>query len=448
MPNPPTRYARSNAGYVAYQTLGEGPRDLLFVANWGSNLDAMWDEPSLAHYFHRLGRIGRVICFDKRGSGVSDPVPLAALPTLEEWMDDARIVLDAVGSEQAAVIGDTEGGPMAMLLAATRPSRVSALVLVNSFARWRRAPDYPIGMPEPTTEKLLALYERHWGQNADMLGLTAPSIANDARAREWFVRYQRLSMPPGASTRMYSWVTQIDVRSILPTISAPTLVIHRAENQHYRVAYGRYLAEHIPRSRFVELPGADCYPFHTAESDRVLDEIHEFITGVREAPPSDRELSTVLFTDIVGSTDLAAELGDARWLELRAAHNDVVRRNLLAFRGREITTTGDGFLATFDGPARAVHCAVRIRDAVRVLGLEIRAGLHTGEIEHRDHDVGGLGVHIAARVMGAAQPGEVLVSGTVADLVIGSGIVFRDRALAELKGVPGTWRMLEVTELP
>jgi class 3 adenylate cyclase len=448
MANPPTRYARSNAGYVAYQTFGEGPRDLLFVANWCSNLDAMWEEPSLAHYFHRLGRVGRVICFDKRGSGVSDPVPLASLPTLEEWMDDARLVLDAVGSGQAAVIGDTEGGPMAMLLAATRPSRVSALVLVNTFARWRRAPDYPIGMPEDTVEKLLSLYEQHWGQNPDMLGLTAPTIANDPRLREWFVRYQRLSMPPGASTRMYGWVTQLDVRSVLPAISAPTLVIHRAANHHYRVAYGRYLAEHVPGARFVELPGADCFPFHTAESDRVLDEIHAFLTGVRESPPSDRELSTVLFTDIVGSTDLAAQIGDARWLELRAAHNDVVRRNLLAFHGREINTTGDGFLATFDGPARAVHCAVRIRDAVRDLGLEIRAGLHTGEIEHRDHDIGGLGVHIAARVMGAAQPGEVLVSGTVADLVIGSGIVFRDRAATELKGVPGMWRMLEVTRLP
>lgn len=448
MTTPPTRYVRSSAGYVAYQTLGEGPRDILFVANWGSNLDAMWEEPSLAHYFHRLARIGRVICFDKRGSGVSDPVPLAALPTLEEWMDDARVVLDAAGSAQAAIIGDTEGGPMAMLLAATRPSRVSALVLVNSFARWRRAPDYPIGMPEDTVDKLLALYERHWGQDANMLDLTAPTIASDPRMREWFVRYQRLSMPPGASARMYRWVTQLDVRSVLPAICAPTLVIHRAENRHYRLAYGRYLAEHIPGSRLVELPGADCYPFHTAESHRVLDEIHEFLTGVPDAPPTDRELSTVLFTDIVGSTDLAANLGDARWLELRAAHNDLVRRNLLAFRGREITTTGDGFLATFDGPARAVHCAVRIRDAVRALGLQIRSGLHTGEIERRDHDVGGLGVHIAARVMGEARPGEVLVSGTVADLVIGSGIVFRDRAATELKGVPGTWRMLEVTDLP
>jgi class 3 adenylate cyclase/pimeloyl-ACP methyl ester carboxylesterase len=448
MINPPTRYSRSSEGYVAYQTLGEGPRDILFVANWGSNLDAMWEEPSLAYYFHRLARIGRVICFDKRGSGVSDPVALASLPTLEEWMDDARVVLDAVGSEQAAIIGDTEGGPMATLFAATSPSRVSALVLVNSFARWRRAPDYPIGMPDITVERLISLYERHWGQNADMLGLTAPTIAGDPRMREWFVRYQRLSMPPGAATRMYRWVTQLDVRSILPAISVPTLVLHRAENRHYRVAHGQYLAEHIPGSRFTELPGADCYPFHTTECDTVLDEIHEFLTGVREAPPSDRELSTVLFTDIVGSTDLAAKIGDARWLETREAHNDLVRKSLLAFHGREIATTGDGFLATFDGPARGVHCAVRIRDAVRALGLDIRAGLHTGEIERRDNDVGGLGVHVAARVMGEAKPGEVLVSGTVADLVIGSGIGFLEKPSVQLKGVPGTWRMLEVTKIP
>jgi class 3 adenylate cyclase len=243
---------------------------------------------------------------------------------------------------------------------------------------------------------------------------------------------------------MYRWVTQLDVRSILPAISVPTLVLHRAENQHYRLAYGRYLAEQIPGSRFIELPGADCYPFHTSECDAPLDEIQEFLTGVREAQSSDRELSTVLFTDIVGSTDLAAKIGDARWLELREAHNDLVRRSLRAFQGREIATTGDGFVATFDGPARAVHCAVRIRDAVRGLGLEIRAGLHTGEIERRDHDIGGLGVHVAARVMGEAQPGEVLVSGTVADLVIGSGIGFREKSSAQLKGVPGTWRMLEV----
>ncbi len=439
---------RSAGGYVAYQVFGGGPQDLLFVTNWGTNLDAMWEEPSLAHFFHRLTRIGRVICFDKRGTGVSDPVPLASLPTLEEWMDDARVALDAAGSRQAAVIGDTEGGPMAMLLAATFPERVRALVLLNTFARWRRAPDYPIGMPDPTWQKLLLRYETYWGQDAGMLGLTAPSLVGDARSEEWFTRYQRLSMPPGAASRMYRWVTQIDVRSVLPAISAPTLVLHRRENQHYRRSFGRYLAQHIPGARLVELEGADCYPFYTGASDAVLDQVEEFLTGARQQLPTERELATVLFTDIVGSTDLAAQLGDTRWLELRSAHNEVVRRHLAAFRGREIATTGDGFLATFDGPARAAHCAVRIRDSVRSLGMKIRAGLHTGEIELLDGDIGGIAVHLAARIMAEARPSEVLVSGTLTDLVVGSGIGFDDRGTHELKGIPGAWHLYTVATVP
>jgi class 3 adenylate cyclase len=439
---------RSAGDYVAYQVVGEGSPDLLFVTNWGNNLDAMWEEPSLAEFFHRLSRFGRVICFDKRGSGVSDPVPLLSLPTLEEWMDDARVVLDAVESREAVVIGDTEGGPMAMLLAATYPERVRALVLLNTFARWRRAPDYPIGMPDETWEKLVALYERYWGQDPGMLGLTAPSLVGDARAEEWFTRYQRLSMPPGAATRMYRWVTRLDVRPVLPAISAPTLVLHRTENQHYRLAFGRYLRDHVPGAKLVELPGADCYPFYTEAADAVLDELGEFLTGARHQPASDRELATVLFTDIVRSTDLAARVGDARWLELRAAHNEVVRRHLAAFRGTEVTTTGDGFLATFDGPARAVHCAVRIRDSVRSLGMEVRAGLHTGEIERVEKDIAGIAVHIAARVMAAAAPGEVRVSGTLMDLVVGSGIVFDDRGWQDLKGVPGPWHLWAVTSVP
>jgi len=433
---------------VAYQAFGAGPHDLLFVTNWGTNLDAMWEEPSLAQFFHRLGRVGRVICFDKRGTGVSDPVPLAALPTLEEWMDDARVVLDAVGAEQVAVVGDTEGGPMAMLLAATFPERVRALVLLNTFARWRRAPDYPIGMPDPTWQKLLTLYERYWGQDPGMLGLTAPSLAGDARSEEWFTRYQRLSMPPGAAAQMYRWVTQLDVRSVLPAISAPTLVLHRTENQHYRLAFGRYLAAHVAGARLVELPGADCYPFYAGDSDAVLDEVEEFLTGARQPLPTERELATVLFTDIVGSTDLAAQLGDARWLEFRAAHNEVVRRHLAAFRGREVTTTGDGFLATFDGPARAVHCAVQVRDSVRSLGMQIRAGLHTGEIERLDGDIGGIAVHIAARIMAAAGPDEVVVSSTLTDLVVGSGIEFGDRGLHTLKGMPAPWHLYTVAGVP
>lgn len=445
MNRPETRYAKSAGGYVAWQAFGDGPRDILFVPSWATNVDAMWDEPSCAHFHGRLSRIGRVICFDKRGTGVSDPVPLAALPTLEEWMDDALLVLDAAGSREAAIIGDAEGGLMAMLFAATYPDRVSALVLVNSFARWRRAPDYPIGMPDATLGKLVALYEQHWGQDPAMLALTAPSIAADPHMQEWFLRNQRLAMPPGAAAEMYNLIVNLDVRSILPAISVPTCVLHRRDNQHYRLPFGRYLAEHIPGATLVELAGADCFPYHTPQSGVVLDEIQEFLTGVRASSPTDRELATVLFTDIVDSTRLAARIGDAPWLDVRAAHDAIVRRNLTAFRGREVERTGDGFLATFDGPARAVHCATRIRDAVRSLGIEIRAGVHTGEIERRPHEIGGVAVNLASRVLALARPGEVLVSGTVTDLVVGAGIGFEERGVETLKGIPGTWRLFRVT---
>lgn len=373
---PATSYVRSAGGYVAHQVIGQGPPDILFVTSWATNLDAMWEDPSLTHFFRRLARLGRVICFDKRGSGVSDPVPLAALPTLEVWMDDALVTLDAVGSRQAVVIGDTEGGPMAMLLAATYPDRVSQLVLLNTFARWRRAPDFPVGMPDATCDRLVAAYERSWGQDPDMLRRTAPSLVGDARAEEWFTRYQRLAMPPGAATQMYRWVTRLDVRAVLPAISAPTLVLHRRANDHYRAGHGRYLAEHVPGARLVELPGADCFPFYTAASAQVLEEIAAFVTGARQDVPTERELATVLFTDIVGSTELASRLGDARWLDLRAAHDELVRRHLATYGGREVATTGDGFLATFDGPARAVRCATAVRDAVRTLGMEILSLIH------------------------------------------------------------------------
>lgn len=445
---PQTRYVRSAGGYVAFQELGGGTRDILFVTSWATNLDAMWEDPSLTHFFRRLGRMGRVICFDKRGSGVSDPVPLAALPTLEVWMDDARVVLDATGSGQAVVVGDTEGGPMAMLLAATYPDRVSQLVLLNTFARWRRAPDFPVGMPEETCERLITEYERHWGQHPAMLARTAPSLAGDPRAEEWFVRYQRLAMPPGAATQMYRWVTRLDVRAVLPAISAPTLVLHRQDNDHYRVGHGRYLAAHIPGARLVELPGADCFPFYTAASGQVLDELQGFLTGAHEEVSAERELATVLFTDIVGSTEHAARLGDSRWLDLHAAHDEVVRRQLATFGGQEVKTTGDGFLATFDGPARAVRCATAVRDAVQPLGLQIRAGLHTGEIERVGGDVSGVAVHLAARIMAAAAPGEVVVSRVVPDLVVGSGIEFADLGTAQLRGIPAPWQLCRVERVP
>jgi class 3 adenylate cyclase len=445
---PQTRYARSAGGYVAYQVFGEGERDLLFVTNWGTNLDAMWDEPALVHFFQRLARLGRVILYDKRGTGVSDPVPLAALPTLETWMDDAIVALDAAASRHAALIGDTEGGPMAMMLAATYPDRIGQLVLLNTFARWRRAPGYPIGMPDPTCDKLVGIYEQHWGQNAAMLGLTAPSLVGDRRAEEWFTRYQRLSMPPGAATQMYRWVTRLDVRSVLPTISVPTLVLHRRDNDHYRLAFGRHLAESIPGARLVELPGADCFPFYTPAADDVLGEIEEFLTGTREASTAERELATVLFTDIVDSTKRAALIGDSRWHDLLAAHDALVRRHLAAYRGREVKTTGDGFLAIFDGPARALQCAVAIRDSVRALGLEVRAGLHTGEVTMGGADIGGIAVHLAARILGAAGTGEVVVSRTVADLVVGSGIEFANLGAHDLKGIPGSWNLCRVDQVP
>jgi class 3 adenylate cyclase/pimeloyl-ACP methyl ester carboxylesterase len=445
---PSTMYVTSAEAFVAYQVFGEGPRDLLFISNWGNNIDAMWDEPLVVQFFRRLQRLGRVILFDKRGSGVSDPVPLGSLPKLEEWMDDALLVLDAVGSEQAVVIGDAEGGPVAMLLAASHPDRCRQLVLVNTFARWLRAPDYPIGMPPEAYRKLLAIFAAQWGRDPTMLAVTAPSLSREARMAEWQTRYQRLSMAPGAAAKMYTWVTRLDVKSVLAAISVPTLVVHRQENIHFRVAFGRYLAEHIAGARLVELPGADCYPFFSPESDAVLREIEGFVTDTVDELPTSRELATVLFTDIVGSTDVAARLGDERWLGLRAMHDEIVRRNLAAYRGREVTTTGDGFLATFDGPARALTAAAGIRDAVASIGLDLRIGVHTGEIERVGCDIGGIAVHLAARIMSLAQPGEILVSGTVTDLVVGSGIEFVDRGSHTLKGVPGTWHLYAVGSVP
>jgi class 3 adenylate cyclase/pimeloyl-ACP methyl ester carboxylesterase len=443
---PETRYARTEEGYVGYQVFGSGPIDLLYIGNWASNIEAMWDYPPMARYFRRLGRFARVVCFDKRGAGVSDPVPLGALPTLEQWMDDARVVLDEAGSEQAVLVGDGEGGPMALLFAATYPERTRALVLVNTFARMMRADDYPIGMPEPVGEKLLQRWEIGWGRPIALV-TGSPSSAGDPEIQRWVTRYMRLSTPPLASTRIYGWVMRLDVRSVLSSVRAPTLVLHRTENPHYRIAMGRYLADHIPGAKMVELPGSDWFPAFI-DSEPLLDEIEEFLTGTRPAPVHDRILATVLFTDVVGSTQLAARLGDEGWLGLRARHDAIVRSALERNRGREVNTMGDGFLATFDGPARAVRCASEIAAEVRSLGIEIRAGLHTGEVEVHGDQVAGLAVHIAARVMAMAGDSRVLVSGTVKDLVVGSGIEFADRGEHQLKGVPGGWRLFEVASLP
>ncbi len=443
---PQTQYAKSASGYVGYQVFGDGPGELILVSDWLTNLDVMWEEPSLARYLDRLGSFARVLCFDKRGSGVSDPVPLAALPTIEEWMDDAKVAMDAAGFNQAAVVGNGEGGPMAIMLAATHPSRVKALVLVNSFARWLRDDDYPIGMPPNTTQDLVAAFEKHWGVDANMLMLTAPSVADDTRFRNWFTRYQRLAMPRGAATTMYAWVVQqVDVRSALPSIRVPTLVVHRANNPHYRVDFGRYLADHIVGAEFVELPGTDVFPFNAGDFLPVLDEIQQFVTGVREIPEHNRVMATVMFADVVGSTELATRLGDQRWLDVQTSYHRTMREYVDRFDGREVGTSGDGYLATFDGPARGVRCASGAVEEVQRLGIEIRAGLHTGEIELLDSDIGGIAVHIAARVMAAAPDSGVLVSSTVKDLVAGSGISFSQRGAHHLKGVPGEWLLFQAS---
>ncbi|HZB36226.1 MAG TPA: adenylate/guanylate cyclase domain-containing protein [Gaiellaceae bacterium] len=449
MTRPETRYAKaSEGGYVAYQLFGSGSVDLVFVTNWITNCDAMWEEPTMAAYFERLARFARVLCFDKRGTGVSDPVPLSDLPRLEEWMDDVQTVMDAAQIERAALLGDTEGGPMAMMFAATHPDRVSALALVNSFARWRRADDYPIGMPHETAEKLVDRYEQHYGVTSEILALTAPTSAHDARFARWFTRYQRLGMPRGAATTMYRWVTELDVRSILPSIRVPTLVLQRRDALHHRAAFGRYLAEQIPGARYVELPGADTLPVSAGDFGLLLGEVEEFLTGARAVPVLNRQLATVMITDIVDSTHLAAERGDAAWVQLVQQHDDVVREQLDTYRGREIDHTGDGFLATFDGPARAVTCAARLEEALRARGITIRAGIHTGEVELVGGALRGLAIHIAARVMSTAERGGILVSGTVRDLVVGSGIEFAERGTYELKGVPGSWVLSEVISAP
>jgi class 3 adenylate cyclase len=444
-----TRYARGEDGYVAYQVFGTGPPDLLFITNWMTNVDAMWEEPALAAYLSRLGSFARVVCYDKRGSGVSDPVPLAALPTIEQWADDARAALDAAGIERAALLGDTEGGPMAMVFAASFPERVSALVLVNSFARFVRGDDYPIGMPLETWAKLVDRFEQHWGGTAEILDLTAPSVASDPEFRRWFTRYQRLAMPRGAAGIQYRWISRIDVRSVLPSIRVPTLVIGRAAARHHRPEFARYLARHIAGARYLELPGFDTYPFQAGDFSALLGHVEEFLTGTRGASLArDRVLATVLMTDIVDSTRRAAALGDAAWRELRGAHDRIVREHLVRYRGREIDHAGDGFLATFDGPARAVTCAARLSQALQGLDVPIRAGIHTGEVEIAGPGITGLAVHITARVMAQAEAGRTLVSATVRDLVAGSGIAFAERGARELKGVPGSWPLFEVAQVP
>jgi class 3 adenylate cyclase len=442
---PRTRYARSGSVSIAYQVVGDGPRDLVWVPGWVSHLEAGWDEPLQARFRRRLSSFSRLILFDKRGTGMSDRVADRDLPTLEERMDDVRAVMDAARSDRAVIVGPSEGGSMAVLFAATYPERTAALITFGAFASRIWSPEYPWA---PTPEERQGFYdfiERNWGGEADTSTL-APSLAADAEFKRHLARYNRLSASPGSALALAKMNTQIDVRSVLPTIRVPTLVLHRTGDLDANIAEGRYIAERIAGAKFVELPGIDHLPW-AGNQDDILDEIEEFLTGIRPAPQSDRMLATVLFTDIVGSTERAASLGDRAWREVLDRHHASVRSELAHFRGQEIATTGDGFLATFDGPARAVRCAVAIGERLRESGIEVRAGVHTGECERMGDNIGGLAVHIGSRVAGLAGPGEVLASSTVKDLVAGSGIVFEDRGAHPLKGIPGEWRVFKVASV-
>ena len=437
-----TRYARSGDLSIAYQVVGDGPFDLVYVPGWVSNIELMWEEPGLAGFLERLASFSRLILFDKRGTGLSDPVPTDGLPTLEERMDDVRAVMDAVGSERAALLGHSEGGNMCVLFTATYPERTTALLLVGSYAKRLRSQDYPWAPTVEQRTREIEETEATWGSPEAFRAL-APSKAGDRAFQRWFGRYLRQSASPKAAAALLRMNTQIDVRDVLPTIGVPTLLIYRTDDADVQVDEGRYIAERIPGSRFVELPGVD-HLMWTGDTDALLDEIEGFLTGVRRGPDPDRVLATVLFTDVVGSTETANRVGDRAWRSLLDRHHQVIRRELERWRGREIDTAGDGFLATFDGPARGIRCAVAATEGVRDLGLEIRAGLHTGEVEIADGNVRGIAVHIGSRVSGLAGPGEVLVSRTVADLVAGSGIVLAERGEHELKGVPGTWLVYAV----
>ncbi|MCO6433580.1 adenylate/guanylate cyclase domain-containing protein [Nitrosomonas nitrosa] len=439
---PSVHYARSGEFHIAYQVLGAGPIDLVLVPGWISHLEVAWEQPRLAHSFRRLASFSRLILVDKRGTGLSDRVSSKSLPTLEDRMEDLHAVLDAVGSSRTVLYGISEGGPLCMLFAATYPERTTALVVYGSWARALKAPDYDWGFDPIEFESFLASLEPHWGDGA-AVNVVAPSLAHDEQFCAWWGRFERMAASPGAAVGLLRMGFEGDVRHVLPAIFVPTLVLHRAHDAFVDVRHGRYIAEHIPGARYVELEGGDHFPLG-GDLNAVDQQIENFLSeliGVRRGPSTDRVLATVLFTDVVGSTERAVALGDEKWKKLIAIHDDHVRMELARYRGKEIKTIGDGFLVTFDGPGRAICCADAIRNSVRSLGLEIRSGLHTGEIEMMANDIAGIAVNIAARVSALAGPGEILVSSTVKDLVVGSRIEFIDRGSHVLKGVPGEWHL-------
>ena len=433
----PIRYAKSGDVHIAYRIFGDGPRDIVLIPGTLSHVELLWEVPSNEHLLKRLTAFARVIVFDKRGQGLSDRV---AEQTLEERTGDVRAVMDAAGSERATIYGWSEGGPMCLMFAATYPERTSALVLYGTFASMRNE---PWGVSGEQIDQFLGQLDNHWGEGVLLL-LNAPSRRNDQAFLQRFARIERAAASPGAVLTLMRANYEIDVRNLLPAIRVPTLILHRAGDELVPVRAGRYLAEHIPGAKYAEIPGTDHMVADQETQDIIADQIQEFITGERRRLEPDRVVATVMFTDIVGSTQRAAEVGDGRWRELRGSWHSVMRKELTVFRGREVDTAGDGLLATFDGPARAIRCACSVRERVHALGLQVRTGLHTGECEVVGDGVVGIAVHIGARIAAMAGPDEVLVSSTVRDLVAGSGLKFVDRGTHSLKGVPEDWRLFVV----
>jgi class 3 adenylate cyclase len=439
-----TAYARSGDVHIGYQIVGHGPFDLVLLDQWFGNVDALWRVPPLARFVERLGGFARVILLNNRGTGISDPVPLGGFPTLEEWMDDIRAVMDAVGSDRAAIISGVGASYLALLFAASHPNRTSSLILVDGYARLLATDDYMPNAPRLWTEAEVEDIRSTWG-TAALLRRLAPNDYRDLDLRRAFAEYERQSSSPALAGATLRMLFESDLRHVLPAVRVPTLVVAHAESARIPKAASEYMAAHIEGARYVEVPGSENLLW-AGDQQTMVRVVQEFVTGARAAPEMERVLATVLFTDIVGSTDRAAELGDHAWRELLERHYEIARTALAQFRGQQVTTTGDGVVATFDGPARAVRCAQHMIAALRGIGLEIRAGLHTGEIERDGADIRGLAVHIGARVAALAGAGEVLVSSTVKDLVVGSGIEFEDRGAKALKGVPGEWRLYSVDD--
>jgi class 3 adenylate cyclase len=438
---PVTRYAMSGDLHIAYQVFGGGPIDLVYAPGFISHVEMNWELPYWVNIFRRLSQFCRVIVFDKRGTGLSDRV--GGWPTLEERMDDVRAVMDAAECERAALLGVSEGGPMCMVFAALYPDRASSLVLRGTGPRFATGPDWPWGWTEEAVAPQLDLAEQNWGTGT-VLPYFIQGVSDDERAQEETGRYERFAASPGAARQLLEMNLRVDIRSVLSSISAPTLVIHRSGDYITPIEGARYTAEHIANASLVELPGDFHLSARPGDEDEAMDLVEQFLTGTRSDHEIDRVLATVLFTDIVGSTERASALGDHAWRDLLDRHDRLTRKEIERFSGREIKTLGDGFLAAFDGPGRAVRCARAITEEASRIGIEVRCGLHAGECELRDNDLAGIAVHIGARIGGLAQPGEVLVSTTVKDLVIGSGIEFRDRGTHALKGIPDRWQLYRV----